>query len=252
MDGYQRFLSERDRLVFAKAGYGGRVGFGARPVVLVVDVSYAFCGEKPLPILEAVAEWPNSCGEDAWRAIEVIRRLLQAARDRRLPIIYTTGFSRPIAGEFGLGRWTDKFPPEAAVDPVKSNEIVAPIAPWPHDIVIEKTMPSAFFATNLTSYLINLGADTIIVCGVATSGCVRASVVDGFSRNYRMIVVEDGTFDRGEASHWINLFDMNMKYADVLKLDDVLARVEMIEPGIFDTQMPVLAAVSAGRTMVDS
>src|SRR5579862_7371827 len=212
MIGHERFLSARDKLVFAKTGYGGRVGFGSRPVVLVVDVSYAFCGEKPLPILEAIAVSHNSCGEDAWQAVEAIRRLLDAARLKRVPIFYTTGFASPIAGHFGLGRWTDKCPPEADADPVRSNEIVAPIAPRPSDIVIEKTMPSAFFATNLTSYLINLGADTVIVCGVATSGCVRATVVDGFSHNYRMIVVEEGTFDRGEASHWISLFDMDMKY----------------------------------------
>jgi nicotinamidase-related amidase len=78
------------------------------------------------------------------------------------------------------------------------------------------------------------------VCGTTTSGCVRASVVDGFSYGYRMIVVEEGTFDRGQASHAINLFDMDMKYADVTPLDDVLAYLEALSPGRFDREMPVL------------
>jgi maleamate amidohydrolase len=240
MDGHEAFLSARDKLVFARTGYGGRVGFGSRPVLLVVDANYAFCGEKPRPILEAVELWHNSCGEDAWRGVEAIARLVEVARARRVPIVYTTGISRPVAGDFGLGRWPDKCPPIAGDDPGRSYEIVAPIAPRACDIVIEKGMPSAFFGTSLHAYLISLAADTLIVCGVATSGCVRATVVDGFSYTYRMIVVEEATFDRGEASHWINLFDMDMKYADVLKLDDVVDHLSTVDVGLFDQQMPAL------------
>src|SRR6185437_14868867 len=138
--------------------------------------------------------------------------------------------------------WNDKVPGEADDINERANEIVEQIAPHEHDIVIEKTMPSAFFATNLASYLVYLGADTLLVCGTTTSGCVRASVVDGFSRNYRMIVVEEGTFDRGEASHAINLFDMDMKYADVEPLEAALSYLQSLEDGVFDDVMPVLAA----------
>jgi nicotinamidase-related amidase len=134
----------------------------------------------------------------------------------------------------------DKVPGEADDIDERANEIMAPIAPQPHDIVIEKTMPSAFFATNLLSYLVNLRADTILVCGMTTSGCVRASVVDGFSYSYRMIVVEEGTFDRGQASHAINLFDMDVKYADVMSLADVTAYLDALSPGRFDGEIPVL------------
>jgi nicotinamidase-related amidase len=242
---HEQFLSERDKLVFAKSGYGNRVGFGERPVILIIDVNYAFCGEESLPILESIETYHNSCGEEAWQGVAAIERLIAAGRVKRVPIIYTTGYGHPIAGTFGLGRWNDKVPNEADDIDERANEIVAPIAPQGHDIVIEKTMPSAFFATNLLSYLVNLRADTILVCGTTTSGCVRASVVDGFSYSYRMTVVEEGTFDRGQASHAINLFDMDMKYADVTPLDDVLDYLESLSPGLFDGEMPVLTQQSS-------
>jgi len=245
MPDYERFLSDRDKLVFARSGHGNRVGFGQRPVILIIDVNYGFCGETAAPILESIETYHNSCGEEAWAGIAAIEQLLAASRAKHVPVLYTTGFARPIAGTFGLGRWNDKVPSEADDINERANEIVAPIAPLAHDIVIEKTMPSAFFATNLASYLVYLGADTVIVCGTTTSGCVRASVVDGFSHNYRMIVVEEGTFDRGQASHAINLFDMDMKYADVESLESVLAYVESLEPSLFDQQMPILAAGAA-------
>lgn len=242
MIGHERFLTELDKAVFPRTGYGGRVGFGQRPVVLVIDVSYSFCGDEPLPLLEAIEQYHNSCGERAWTAVAAIERLLAVARGKRIPVIYTTGFDHPIAGDFGVGRWIDKCANEAADQHPRAQQIVAPIAPQPNDIVIEKNVPSAFFTTNLVPYLVSLRADCVITCGVATSGCVRASVVDGFSHNYRMIVVEEATFDRIEASHWINLFDMDMKYADVMQLDDVLRHLETIATGLFDCEMPVLAS----------
>ena len=102
------------------------------------------------------------------------------------------------------------------------NDFPDMIKPQPDDIVIQKGKPSAFFATPLASYLVELGVDSLIVVGTTTSGCVRASVVDGCTYRYRMIVVEEGVFDRHEAAHAINLFDMHQKYADVVSLAEVL------------------------------
>jgi nicotinamidase-related amidase len=248
---YREFLTERDLEIFERSGHGNRVGFGQRPVILVIDVNYAFCGEEREPILDSIEKYHNSCGEEAWDGIAAIEQLIAAGRRKRIPIMYTTGYNEPIAGSFGLGRWNDKVPLEADDMTGRANDIVDEIGPEPHDIVIKKTMPSAFFATNLASYLVNLGADTILVCGTTTSGCVRATVVDGFSNSYRMLIVEQGTFDRGQASHAINLFDMDMKYADVVELDQTLEYIESLTPGLFDEQMPVLveqvATVRAGR-----
>lgn len=212
------FLSDRDRAVFARAGFGSRLGFGDRPVVLVVDVSYSFVGHERSPILEAVETWPNSCGEEAWDALEAISELLATARKTGIPVIYTHGL--PIRSDgFGLGPWRNTR--ISAGEPVAGyppQRIVAEIAPRSVDVVIAKARPSAFFGTPLISYLHQLGADTLLVVGTTTSGCVRATVVDAFSYNLRVAVVEEGTFDRGEASHAVSLFDMDQKYADVVSL----------------------------------
>jgi len=88
--------------------------------------------------------------------------------------------------------------------------------------VVKKQKPSGFFGTNLPSYLTLLGCDSVIVVGTTTSGCVRATVVDAFSLNYRVIVAEEGCFDRSEASHAVSLCDMHAKYADVVSLEETL------------------------------
>ncbi|MDO8187672.1 isochorismatase family protein [Conexibacter sp. JD483] len=247
MSGWDPYITERDKRLFPLTGYGERGGFGERPVLLVIDVSYAFTGDGPEPIFESIKRWHNSAGEEAWRAITQIQRLIAASRERRLPIFYTTGPQDPIAGDFGMGRWKDKCGREAEdLEPARANQIVREIEPGPADVVIEKGKSSAFFGTLLPSYLADLGADSIITCGVATSGCVRASVNDGFSYNYRMIVVEEGTFDRAEASHWVNLFDMHMKYADVLGIDEVLEYIGTLPDDLFVDRMPILKGTAGG------
>jgi maleamate amidohydrolase len=240
MSGWDQYLSERDKELFPLIEFGQPAGFGERPVVLVVDVSYAFTGERPEPIFESVKTWPNSCGEEAWAGMEVIGRLLAAARGKGLPVFYTTGPPKTPGGEFGLGRWKDKMGRELedSARAERANEIAAEIAPRETDVVIEKGKPSAFFGTLLAAYLADLSADSVIIAGTTTSGCVRASVLDGFSYNYRMVVVEDGVFDRGEASHWISLFDMQMKYADVLPLDAILEYVAKLPDDLFAGRMP--------------
>ncbi|WP_244426071.1 isochorismatase family protein [Sinorhizobium fredii] len=101
-------------------------------------------------------------------------------------------------------------------------------------MVIHKQKPSAFHGTNLIDYLFLLKCDSLIVMGTATSGCVRATVVDAFSHNLRVTVVEDGCFERCQASHAMSLFDMNSKYADVLPSGEVRTFMEGLESGLFD------------------
>ena len=104
----------------------------------------------------------------------------------------------------------------------RGNEIVAEVAPQPGEIVFQKPAASAFFGTPLPIHLRSIGVDTVICCGETTSGCVRATVVEGAALRYRMGVVEECCFDRTEMSHHVNLFDMNQKSADVLSLADVI------------------------------
>jgi maleamate amidohydrolase len=100
--------------------------------------------------------------------------------------------------------------------------------------VIYKQKPSGFFGSNMASYLTLLGCDSVIMTGTTTSGCVRATVLDAFSLNYRVAIAEEGCFDRSQASHAINLCDMNAKYADVVKTSEALAFLDTLKPGMFD------------------
>jgi maleamate amidohydrolase len=234
---WNQFLTERDKAVFGGAGYGARAGFGKRPALLVIDVNYAFCGDKREPIQQSIKRWRNSCGEEAWDGVAVIKKLAAASRAKGLPVIYTTGIRREDNWDSGSWSWKNNRSnesPRTTVSNLDGNEIVADIAPEPQDIVIKKQKPSGFFGTNLLSYLVLLGADSLLITGTTTSGCVRASVLDAFSNNYRCTVVEDGCFDRSQASHAINLCDMNAKYADVMKSDEVLTYIDGLPSGLFE------------------
>jgi nicotinamidase-related amidase len=112
------------------------------------------------------------------------------------------------------------------------------IAPGPHDIVVRKEKPSAFFGTGLMGYLTMLKADSIVMTGTTTSGCVRGSVIDAFSYNYRLQVVEEACFDRSQASHAINLADMNAKYADVVGYERALAYISSLPDGLYKDELP--------------
>jgi nicotinamidase-related amidase len=214
------FLTEQDKAVFAAGGYGARAELGERPALLVVDVTYGFCGDRAEPILESIKRWRSSCGERAWEALPYVGRLLEVSRGLGVPVIYTRGASRRADG-FDRGRWADKNRRQAADTP-ETDEFVAEIAPDGPDLVIEKRKPSAFFGTTLASHLVSLKADTLIICGTSTSGCVRATVTDAFSYDYRVAIAEEATFDRGQASHAMALFDLDMKYANVTPVDEIV------------------------------
>lgn len=216
-------LSDLDRAVYEGAGYGRKGTWGRRPVLLVVDVNYNFAGDRPEPILESIRRFHNSCGEYAWAAIPRIARLLEAARAAAVPIFFTT--QEPRIDDLRVGAWGRKNTRAHERDEEAERlgtTVVAELGRRPDEPVIPKTKPSAFFGTALQSYLVQLGADTVVVAGATTSGCVRATVVDAFSLNYPVIVVEECVFDRGQASHAINLFDMQSKYADLVPLAEAI------------------------------
>lgn len=221
---WDAFLTEQDRAVFAAGGYGQRAELGERPALLVIDVTYGFCGDRREPILESIKRWRSSCGERAWDALPHVGRLLDTARRLGVPVIYTRGAPRRADG-FDRGRWADKNSRQAA-DTAATNDFVAEIAPHDSDLVIEKRKPSAFFGTTLISHLVSFKADTLIICGTTTSGCVRATATDAFSYDYRVAIAEEATFDRGEASHAMALFDLDMKYANVTPVEQIITYFE--------------------------
>ncbi|HZW54818.1 MAG TPA: isochorismatase family protein [Nitrososphaerales archaeon] len=221
---WKEFVPKDDLLIYSKAGYGMRSPLAKRPALLVVDVTYSFVGDKPEPILESIKRFPNSCGEKGWRSISKIKELLEIVRrdakpGKRVPIFY---FASAATTAVDMGTWTAKNKPAGDREFLKLSgpkSIVKEIAPRENDTIITKLKPSAFHGTSLVDALVARGIDTIIVTGCTTSGCVRATVVDAFSYNYNVGVVEECVFDRGELSHKVNLFDMDSKYANVISFD---------------------------------
>lgn len=231
---WNAFMTERDKLVHQRAELGRKAGFGERPALLIIDVSYDFVGEQAQPLPECLERWPLSSGLEGWDVVPHIKKLRDAAHERRAPVIYTTAFLRDDLWDAGGWAWkagrSGQWPRDSAVN---RNDIVADIAPHPQDIVILKQKPSAFFGTNLTSYLTLLNCDSVIVVGGTTSGCLRATVVDAFSLNYRVIVPAEACFDRFQASHAVSLYDMNAKYADVVAMSEVLDFYRSLPAGRF-------------------
>lgn len=235
-------LGDRDRAVFAAAGWGARAGFGQRPALLIIDVNYNFCGDRREPILESIERWHFSCGERAWDGVAAIQRLLAVARQKRLPVIYTTNPRRHDG--FDLAMWALKGSRSAEAVDVQGhqgNEIIQEVAPRDDDLFIEKRKPSAFFATPLMSHLSAMRADSLILTGTTTSGCVRATAVDALSYDLRVTIPEEAVFDRSELSHKVSLLDLHMKYVDVTDLAETLEYLEGLEAGLFDDVYPPAA-----------
>ena len=205
------------REVYARARIGERVTLGTRPGVLVVDFSCGFTDPE------------CTLGADMTTEVEATRRLLDAARDKGLPVVFTT-----IAFEASLkdgGLWLQKVP---ALGDLQLGgrwvEIDPRLEPRDDETVIAKKGASAFFGTNLVAVLNAARIDTVILCGATTSGCVRASAIDLLQNGWPAIVPRECVGDRARAPHEANLFDIDAKYADVVPLEDALAYVESV-PG---------------------
>lgn len=217
MRSWEKTVPKSDLEVHEAAGYGKPLGLGTRPTALVVDVNYRFLGRRPEPILRSVILWPKSSGERGWTTLPYIQRFLALSRRARIPVIYTTGLaSAPPGPQSEKSRQMGEI-----VVGANDLAIVEEVAPAPGELVIAKPRPSAFFGTALLSHLIQSRVDTLLVAGCTTSGCVRSTVVDAASYGFRVGVVEECVFDRFEISHDVALFDLNSKYADVIRLSDM-------------------------------
>jgi maleamate amidohydrolase len=215
---WEPFLTARDKASLKQRPHQVW-GYGERPALLMVDLYKWVFGDRRQPLLEAMREWPATCGEDGWDALPHLQRLLSSARDAKIPVLHITKMS-PVTS--GIVAWSD--PPGTSPKPDGTNwDIMDHVAPLPGETVIYKSAPSAFFGTLLMAQLNALDIDGVIIAGESTSGCVRATCVDARSNRFKVTVVEEGVFDRHQATHAINLFDMHEKYADVLGIDEVVA-----------------------------
>jgi nicotinamidase-related amidase len=223
---WDEFLTDQDRAHAARQPAVQR-GLGNSPALLMVDLYWNAFGDRRLPLMEAIEELPSSCGLAAWDALPHLARLLEVARGAGIPVIHVTGLA-------ALPSWREErlVDGRGADERVRARqfEIVDDVAPIEGEVVMRKAAPSAFWGTPLAGHLVQLGVDSLIVAGETTSGCVRATVVDACSYRYPVTVVEECVFDRTEASHAINLFDMAQKYADVVSVDEIQARLAGIRP----------------------
>jgi maleamate amidohydrolase len=219
MQPWDNIIPQEEQDNYRAAGFGRRSGLGKRPALLIIDVQYRTVGTAPKPFREAIKEYPTSCGDVGWKAVARIAEILAVFRANDWPVLYPHVAPKE---SFDTGRLAEKVPALMGV-PRKAYEFVAEVAPQGKDTLLPKKHPSAFFGTPLASYLIDLGADTLVVTGCTTSGCVRGSVVDAFAYNFRVLVPSDAVYDRSQVSHAVNLFDMSEKYADVMTTSECIA-----------------------------
>jgi maleamate amidohydrolase len=194
---------------YAKA-FGKSVGFGRRPALLLVDFVQGYF--DPACDLYAGVE----------EALASALRVREAAHAAQVPVILTNVVYHPQA--IDGGRFFEKS------RPLRFFLAGNPMGAWPaglepkaNELVISKQYPSAFFGTSLASTLTSLGVDSVLLTGLTTSGCIRATCVDAMSHGFRTLVVADACGDRHPAPHEANLFDMEAKYADVVREADVLS-----------------------------
>ena len=188
---------------------------GERPALLIVDMTLSFVDSA----------YPTGWSPTGWPAVRSAARLLEAARSNDVPVYFSKAFPEadhvPIRGQQGL--WKKSQSQTANPGQTPGDVIVDELKPRPGEIVIHKQRkPSAFFGTTLATDLIADRVDTVVLAGMTTSGCVRASAIDAFQSNFHVLVVEEACADRSQISHSVTLFDLHMKYADVVTERDAL------------------------------
>jgi maleamate amidohydrolase len=192
-----------------RGAFDGSLGFGKKPALVLVDFVRAYFDENS-PLYAGVDE-----------ALTSGLRILEAARAAGIPVIYTNVVYQKGGADGGI--FFRKVPA------LQSFEAGNPLGEWaeglePRDdeLVLSKQYASAFFGTSLAATLTANGVDTLIITGVSTSGCIRATCVDACQHGFIPIVVADACGDRHEAPHEANLFDMNAKYGDVVDENTVV------------------------------
>jgi maleamate amidohydrolase len=192
-------------------GFHGRAGIGNRPALGVVDVTRGFTDPAS----------PLVCDLDG--VVAAIARLLDAFRAAAHPVAFTT-VAYDAAGAQAASVFLEKIPALRTLEAGSAwTEIDPRIAPAPSEPVFTKLWASAFFGTPFQSFLTAHGCDTLVVTGASTSGCIRATAVDGLQHGYRVVVPREAVGDRNPAAHEASLYDIDAKYGDVVALDDLLA-----------------------------
>lgn len=207
---YQRLRSQ-----FKEKGLGGRIGFGSRPALLVVDMIRGFTDAR------------SPLAGDLDEQLKAAQELLGRARGAGVPIIFST-----VAYDTDLqeaGKWIQKIPSNSwLVEGSEWVELDDRLERQNNEMLLVKKYASCFFGTDLAARLVSKGIDTLILVGCTTSGCIRATAVDSCSYGFHTIVVEEGVGDRAELPHLASLFDIDNKYGDVVGLAEANTYLEHV------------------------
>lgn len=207
-------VDKATRDVYQTQGWGtSRIGFGERPALLIVDMQVDFVDPNA----------PSTCSPIAQERLPDIRRLLDGARAAGIPVFFSQGLIARDLSDVGLWKGVAHRTGKSQLEGTPGAEIVPELAPLPGEHVVQKRRPSAFFGSDLDIFLRGNRVDTLIVAGSSMSGCVRATAVDAFSRDYRTMVVRECVVDRTLEVLERNLFDIDAKYVDAVSLDETLA-----------------------------
>lgn len=230
---WARFLTDEDQDLAGSRGprYVRAPAIdSAHTALLLVDVYRSAFGELGLPPDELRAQWPSACGPAAWEALPQLVRLLVACRAASVRVIHITA----MPGDLGLQRRTRDFSGRTGTPGprlVRGYESMPEIHPAAGETMLYKAGPSAFSGTPLASQLVQGDISHVLVAGQVTSGCIRATVVDSFSAGFDTSVVVDCVFDRYQASHAMALFDMQDKYASLIDVATVVAKLAEVAVG---------------------
>lgn len=201
--------------IYQQQNFGNRTGFGRRSALVLVDFTIGFNDPKLFGGGNIDAAVKRSVG------------LLAFFREKRLPIAFT----RVVYADDGsdAGVFCLKAPKlRMLTETHPAGQVVPELLPGKNELIVRKTQASAFFGTGFAPWLVQQGVDTLVVAGCTTSGCVRATVVDSLSFNFRTIVARDCVGDRAMGPHQANLFDMGQKYADLMDRDDIIAELSRL------------------------
>jgi maleamate amidohydrolase len=206
-------VSDDTGRIYERARLGQSITPGSRPAVLVVDFSRGFTDPE------------STMGSDLTGEVEATKRLLDVARAKGIPVVFTTiGFESNLKDG---SLWLQKAPGLAELQVGgKWVEIDPRLERGEDEVVILKKGASAFFGTNLPSVLVSQGVDTIVLCGATTSGCIRATAVDLLQYGYPTLVPRECVGDRARSPHEANLIDIQAKYADVVPIEDAISYLE--------------------------
>ena len=208
---------ERDREFYQQHGLGGKIGFGKKPAVIVIDLQLGFT-DPACPL-----------GSNLDRVVETCRELIAGAHRKNIPVFFTAAAFEEHLKDTGL--WGKKVPSQSWLKwGSKWVEIDPRLGKTKDDVMVYKKYASGFFGTHLQPTLTSMGIDTLIITGATTSGCVRATCVDALQYGYHGIVPEECVGDLAEGPHLANLFDINQKYSDVMPLREVLDWIAKYQP----------------------